>query len=111
MRFDEVNLENWNSFILQKYRISDNILKVCPLVKRMSYHLIKLDRNYRSCYLRGLTVELYFSLYIFSNELLVQKFSEFLIDLECLPKKNITRRLYYLYNNYSKFYPILLNDD
>ena len=30
---------------LNKYRISDNILKVCALVKRLHHHLIKSDKN------------------------------------------------------------------
>ena len=64
MRFNEVNLENLNyfqffqvcpfivaNFNRKKYRINDNILKVCFLVKRLSHHLIKLDKNYRSYYL------------------------------------------------------------
>ena len=57
--------------------MSDNIPKVCSLVKRLSHHLIKLDKNYRSYYLNSITVVFYFlyicTYVISSNEVLVQK--------------------------------------
>ena len=73
MRFDDINLENSNFFIFfqvfqlivanfskKKYSISANILKVYSLVKRLSLHLIKLDKNYRSYNWNNITVVLYF---------------------------------------------------
>ena len=71
---------------LSVHSISDNILKVCCLSKRLSHQLIKSNKHFRGFYLKRLTVEWYF-LYMYvisSNELLVKKFSEFLMYLDCL---------------------------
>ena len=68
----------------KNFEISDDILKLHYLVKRLTLCLIKLDKNCRSYYLKRLTFELYFSYTYFSNELLVQTFSEFLMDLDYL---------------------------
>ena len=67
----------------QKYEISDDILKADYLVNRLTLRLIK-QQNQRCYYLNSLAVELHLScIYILSNELLVQKFSEFLMILVC----------------------------
>ena len=80
--------------LLKKYEITDNILKVYYLVKTWSHRLFKSNKNYRNFYLKSLTVELYFSKYIiFSNELLVEIFSDIFTDIDfvslcqCLSKQ------------------------
>ena len=58
--------------------MSDNILKVHYLIKRLKLGLIKTNKNYCSYYLKSLAVD------IFLTELSTQTFAEFLINLDCL---------------------------
>ena len=70
---------------MKKYKISGNIHNVHPLLKGLTLRPLKWNKNWRSYYLKSITVMKYFSnLFFFSNELSVQKFSKFLIDLDCL---------------------------
>ena len=48
----------------------------------LPFRLIKLDKEYRSYYLKG-EIIFFINKYIISNELLAQRFSEYSMDLDC----------------------------